>query len=165
MYTTIAVNKGNYLGISDAFSVPILTDVVIQEQEIRGLLNKTHVPAKKVIKVERCWTEVKDVRIKILKGRIFLTGLAYQYKILISENNIAFCELIADQFSITSSVKDLTPETMVKWQVRNREYTKILTPCLISYLNELTFNLQVIHQKTLWVKTRAVGPLVLPKAP
>jgi len=156
MFTTIATNKGNYLGISDAFSVPILTDVVIQEQDVSCLLKKTHVPAKKVIKVERCCTEVKDVCIRVLKDRIFLTGYACQSIFLVGGDNVLFCESITDPFTISSPVKGLSPGMTIHWQVTNREYTKIMTPRLISYLNEITFHLQILKQETLWVKTRAV---------
>lgn len=158
MYTAIAFNKGNYIGISDAFFVPILTDVVIREQDVRCLIKKNYAPTKKVIKITQYWTEVRDVHIRVLYDRIFITGFAYQYKTLVGENNILFCDSIIDPFSITSSIKGLTPGMSVKWHVTNREYNKILTPHLISYLNELTFHLQIILQKTLWVKTRAVMP-------
>jgi len=156
MLTTIAINKGNYVGISDAFSVPILTDMVIQEQDVSCLLKNNYIPSQKVIKVAQSWTEVRNVQINILNGRIFLTGLAYQYKTLVGENDVLYCESIIDPFHITSSIKGLIPGMRVNWQVTNKEYTKILTPRLISYLNELTFHLEILKQETLWVKTRAV---------
>jgi hypothetical protein len=158
MYTAIAINKGNYIGTSDTFFIPICTDVVICEQDVRYLIQKNYAPPKKVIKITRCWTEVRDVRIRVLYDRVFITGFAYQYKTLVGENNILFCDPIIDPFTITSSVKGLTPGMSVKWHVKNREYNKLLTPHLISYLNELTFHLQIILPKTLWVKTRAVIP-------
>lgn len=156
MLTNTAINKGNYIGVSNEICVPILSDVVIKEIQLECFLRKTCVPVRKVIKAQKCWTEVKNVQSKILKDRIFLTGIACQYKIFVGEDNVSFYQPIFDEFSLTSSVKGLIPGMIVKWSVKNKEYTKISSCRLVTYLNELTFDIQIIEQQTLWVKTRAL---------
>ena len=130
MYTAIAINKGNYIGTSDTFFIPICTDVVICEQDVRYLIQKKLCAAQKVIKITRCWTEVRDVRIRVLYDRVFITGFAYQYKTLVGENNILFCDPIIDPFTITSSVKGLTPGMSVKWHVKKQGIQQIIDPSL-----------------------------------
>jgi len=154
VFTNIAINKGNRIGVSDEICVPILSDIIIKEPKLKCVLQKSFHPIKGVIKARECWTEVKNVHIKILKDRIFLTGLAFQDKILVGEDNVSFCQRIIDELNITATVNGLTPGMIVKWHAANKEYTKIRNPHFIMYFNELTFDLQIIEQKTLWVKTR-----------
>jgi hypothetical protein len=154
MFTNIAVNKGNSIGNSDAICIPMFSDIVVKELKLKCFLHKSFTPIKRVIKARHCWTEVKHVCIRIVKDRIFLSGLAIQYKTFIGEDNISFCQHKTDEFSIAASAEGLEPGMAAKWRVMNKEYSKVHCSHSVMYWNELTFDVQIIEQKTLWVKTR-----------
>jgi len=149
LFTNVAVNNGNVIGIAGRLSTSILARVIIATRELSHLIQGVFIPEKPVTKVLDSRAELKGVGCEVIENRIILSGNVIGHRTLVDTANLVFYQQTDDYFSLLCTIPGVRPGMKAQWDFDCTEGVRLRSSSLIAYWNMLIFRIMVTDEQPL----------------